>query len=154
MILLIHSPNQRLPTTLTMYQILSQIQEKKQDKKMNSEQLDDCAVSLLLSTELVFWIRPPDWQNSYYVQSTLNLCAQSCPTVCDPMDYSLPGSSVHEILPVVISYSRGSSQSRDQTCISFNSCTGTQILTTESPGKSHSKFKPCVFLFSEGGEGE
>ena len=24
--------------------------------------------------------------------------AQSCPTLCDPMDYSLPGSSVHEIL--------------------------------------------------------
>ena len=23
---------------------------------------------------------------------------QSCPTVCDPMDYSPPGSSVHEIL--------------------------------------------------------
>ena len=23
--------------------------------------------------------------------------AQSCPTLCDPMDYSLPGSSVHEI---------------------------------------------------------
>ena len=24
--------------------------------------------------------------------------AQSCPTLCDPMDYSLPGSSVHGIL--------------------------------------------------------
>ena len=23
------------------------------------------------------------------------LCAQSCPTLCDPMDYSLPGSTVH-----------------------------------------------------------
>ena len=23
------------------------------------------------------------------------VCAQSCPTLCDPMDYSLPGSSVH-----------------------------------------------------------
>ena len=23
---------------------------------------------------------------------------QSCPTLCDPVDYSLPGSSVHEIL--------------------------------------------------------
>ena len=26
------------------------------------------------------------------------LVAQSCPTSCDPMDYSLPGSSVHGIL--------------------------------------------------------
>ena len=39
----------------------------------------------------------------------------------DPMNYSLPGSSVHEISPakilewVVISFSWGSSQPRDQT---------------------------------------
>ena len=29
------------------------------------------------------------------------VCAKSlqlCPTLCDPMDYSLPGSSVHKIL--------------------------------------------------------
>ena len=26
------------------------------------------------------------------------LVTQSCLTLCDPMDYSLPGSSVHEIL--------------------------------------------------------
>ena len=26
------------------------------------------------------------------------MCAQSCPTLCDPMDCSLPGSSVHGIL--------------------------------------------------------
>ena len=25
------------------------------------------------------------------------VCAQSCPTLCDPMDYSLPDSSVHRI---------------------------------------------------------
>ena len=41
--------------------------------------------------------------------------AQSCLTLCDPMDYSLPGSSVHGILQarilewVAISYNRGSS---------------------------------------------
>ena len=40
---------------------------------------------------------------------------QSCPTLCDPMDWSLPGSSVHGILQarillwVAISFSRGSS---------------------------------------------
>ena len=49
---------------------------------------------------------------------------QSCPTVCDPTDYSLPGSSVHGIFKarvlewVAISFSRGSSQPRDQTQIS------------------------------------
>ena len=49
---------------------------------------------------------------------------QSCPTLCDPMDCSLPGSSVHGIFQarvlewVVISFSRGSSQPRDQTQVS------------------------------------
>ena len=44
---------------------------------------------------------------------------QSCPPLCDPVDCSLPGSSVHGILQlemlewVAISFSRGSSQPRD-----------------------------------------
>ena len=56
--------------------------------------------------------------------------AQSSPTLCDPMDYSPPGSSVHGISQarilerVAISSSRGASQPRDQTCISYVSCTG------------------------------
>ena len=50
--------------------------------------------------------------------------AQSCPTLCDPMDCSLPGSSVHGILQarilkwVAISFSRGSSRPRDGTQVS------------------------------------
>ena len=53
------------------------------------------------------------------------VCAQSCATLCDPMDYSLPGSSVHGILQarvlewVAIPFSRGSSQPRDGTHISW-----------------------------------
>ena len=52
------------------------------------------------------------------------LVAQLCPTLCDPMDCSLPGSSVHGILQgrilewIAISFSRGSSQSRDRTQVS------------------------------------
>ena len=52
------------------------------------------------------------------------LVAQSCLTLCDPMDYSLPGSSVHGILrarileKVAILFSRESSQRRDQTQVS------------------------------------
>ena len=54
---------------------------------------------------------------------------QSCPTLCDPVDCSLPSSSVHVILQVrilewvAISFSRGSSWPRDQTQVSdwFNS---------------------------------
>ena len=54
---------------------------------------------------------------------------QSCPTLCDPMGHSLPGSSVHGILQaiilkwVAISTSRGSSQPRDGTCTAQVSCT-------------------------------
>ena len=50
--------------------------------------------------------------------------SQSCPTLCNPMDCSLPGSSVHGILQartpewVLISFPRGSSQPRDQTQVS------------------------------------
>ena len=44
------------------------------------------------------------------------MCAQLCPTLCDLMDYSLPGCSLHVILQarilqwVIISSFRGSSQ--------------------------------------------
>ena len=60
-----------------------------------------------------------------------SLVAKSCPALCDPMDYSPPGSSVHEIFQVrilgrvAISYSRGSSWPRDQTQVSY---IGRQIL--------------------------
>ena len=67
--------------------------------------------------------------------STLNsplasMCAQSCPTLCDPTDCSPPGSSVHGVFQarilgwVAISSSRGSSQLRDQTHVSCVSCIG------------------------------
>ena len=48
-----------------------------------------------------------------------------CPTLCNPMDCSLPGSSVHGIFQarvlewVAISFSRGSSRHRDQTPVSL-----------------------------------
>ena len=57
-----------------------------------------------------------------------------CPTLCNPMDYSPPGSSAHGISQarilelVAISFSKGSSQTRDQTCLS---CTGRQIFNLQ-----------------------
>ena len=53
------------------------------------------------------------------------------PTLCDPVGCSPPGSSVNGILQarilewVAVSFSRGSSQPKDQTCISR---TGKRIL--------------------------
>ena len=62
-----------------------------------------------------------------YCQSDMKvkvLVTQSYPTFCDPMDCSLPGSSVHGILQArilewgAISYSRESFRPRDQTEVS------------------------------------
>ena len=53
------------------------------------------------------------------------LVAQSCPTLCDPMDHNPPGSTVQWILQarilewVAIPFSRGSSHTRDQTQVSY-----------------------------------
>ena len=50
--------------------------------------------------------------------------ALSCPTLCDPMDYSPPGSSVHGIFQartlewIAVSFSRGSSSPRNRTGVS------------------------------------
>ena len=50
--------------------------------------------------------------------------AQLCTTLCDPMDYGLPGSSVHGIFQarilewVAVPFSRGASQPRDRTQVS------------------------------------
>ena len=65
------------------------------------------------------------------------MCAkshQSCLTLCDPMDCSPAGSSVHGILQarilewVVTTFSRGSSWPRDLTGISYISCMGRWVL--------------------------
>ena len=58
------------------------------------------------------------------IDTVLSEVAQSCPTLCDPMDCSLPDSSVQGILQarilewVAISFSRRFSQPRDQTLVS------------------------------------
>ena len=68
------------------------------------------------------------------------LVAQSCPTLCDPMDCSPPGSSVHGILQarilewVAIPFSRGSSWPRDQTWVS---CTAGRFFTVWVTRETH-----------------
>ena len=69
----------------------------------------------LLSTFYLFWFKNM-WSE---VKVT-----QLCPTLCDPVDYSLPGSFVHWILQarilewVAILLCRGSSQPKDRTQVS------------------------------------
>ena len=60
--------------------------------------------------------------------------SQSCPTLCNPLDCSPSRSSVHGISQarilqwVAISYSRGSSWHKDQTCSPCVSCIGRRFL--------------------------
>ena len=54
----------------------------------------------------------------FHTQTCMCHAAQSCPTLCNPMDCSLSGSAAHgifqaRILEIAISFSRGSSQPRD-----------------------------------------
>ena len=57
----------------------------------------------------------------WYAYKACVLVAKLCPTLCNPMDYSLPGSSVHGISQArimergAIPFSRVCSQPRDQT---------------------------------------
>ena len=63
---------------------------------------------------------------------------QSCPVLCDLMDCSLPGSSVHGILQarilewVAMLFTRGSSRPRDQT---WSPALQADSLPSEPPGK-------------------
>ena len=76
--------------------------------------------------------------------------AQSCPTLCDPMDCSLPGSSVHRILQtriqtrilewVAIHFSRRSSQSIKSKSPALQA----DSLPSEPPGKPYS-IVVCIY---------
>ena len=70
--------------------------------------------------------------------------AQSCLTLCDPMDYSLPGFSIHGIFQarvlewVAISFFRGSSRPRDQTWVSLIVGRCFYCLSHQGSQKNHS----------------
>ena len=93
------------------------------------------------------------------------LVTQSSPTFCDPMDYSLSGSSVYGILQarilewVAILFSRGSSRPRDRTQLSY---TADIFFTVWATREAHSypylcfvywmvsllKMEPCLILIT------
>ena len=79
--------------------------------------------------------------NGHIVRCAYALVAWLCPTLCNPKDYSPLDSSLHGILQarilewVAISFSKGSSQPRDQTCISCSA----EFFTTDPPGKPYAK---------------
>ena len=84
--------------------------------------LEEIFVSYSLTVPPSFCLSPAGRKkgNSF----SLSEVTQSCPTLWDPMDCSLPGSSVHGIFQAIVlewmamSFSRGSSQPRDRTRVS------------------------------------
>ena len=82
---------------------------------------DRTQVSCIIGRFFTIWTT---WEFQYMYILCANLL-QWCPTLCSPVDCSLPGSSVHGIFQawilewVVISFFKGSSQPRDQTRVSF-----------------------------------
>ena len=81
--------------------------------------------------------------------------AQSCPAICDPMDYSPPGSSVHGILKArvlewaSIPFSRGSSQPRVEL---GSPALQVDSLPSEPPGKNKKLLREGKQEISEGRE--
>ena len=77
------------------------------------------------------------------------LVTQWCPTLCDPMDCSLPGSSVRGILQarilewVAIFFSRESSWSRDQPLVS---CIAGRFFTIWATREASAGWNRCIFL--------
>ena len=73
----------------------------------------------------------------------LCLVTKSCLTLCNSIDYSPPGSSVHGISKarildwVAISFSKGFSQFRDQSSIPYISCIGRWILNCWTIREAH-----------------
>ena len=86
---------------------------------LNIKWLNEIIVNFLENTLVMMWSRH----------------AQSCLTLCDPMDCSTPGSSVHGIFQarilkwVAISSSRGSFRPKDQAHISCVSCIADEFPT-------------------------
>ena len=80
--------------------------------------------------------------------------AQSCPTLQNPVDCSLPGSSVHEIFQarvlewVAIPFSSRSSQPRDRTQVSRVAGRHFTIWATREPPYIVQKIKLPFFFFS------
>ena len=74
-----------------------------------------------------------------------------CLTLCDPINYSLPGSSVHGILQypmewVTIPFSRGSSQPRDRI---WFSCTAGRFFTIRATAIKHMKRCSTLLIIRE-----
>ena len=114
---------------------------------------DSIHVSMSFSQIILHSPSPIESKSPFYMIFNTNdvKLLQSCPTLCESMDCSLPGTSVHEILEarklewVAMPFSRGSSQSRDWTHISYVSCLGRHFfLPLMLTGRIHGNNDPKI----------
>jgi len=117
-------------------------------------------LSLSDSIRFTYYNCTIEWFFSKFVE-LYNQCAcsvaLSCQILCNPMDYSPPGSFVHGIILarilewVATSFSRGPSQPRHWAWVSCTLCIGRRILyhwtTWESPIVNNAGMKPWIQVF-------
>ena len=80
---------------------------------------------------------PLQWTVTFFV-------AQSCPTLCNSTDFSMPGSYVHGILQarIAIPFSGGSSQPRDETWLS---CIAGRFFTIWATREAHKQSRNRIW---------
>ena len=108
---------------------------------------------------------PPSWPKPFPkapLPNNITMCMflllaqslQSCQTLCDPMDSSPQGSSVHGILQarilewVAMPSSRTSSPPRDRTHVSCSFCIAGKFFIAEPLGKPHHHYS-SVYIWTE-----
>ena len=105
------------------------------ESQLHQEALPACKNLALDQIQAQPWSqRTKRYMRGLGLKAQEKLRAPSCLTLRNPVDYSLPGSSVHGISQVrilewvAISCSKGSSRPKDWTHVSWASCIGRQIL--------------------------
>ena len=92
------------------------------------------------------------WITSIYLEEFVCACVFSHLFLWDPVNYSPPGFSVHEISQarilewVAISYSRGSSWPRVEICVFCISFIGRRILNSWVTWEALEQFVPTIFF--------
>ena len=121
----------------------------------------DCQVSRRLQAGILHIVSltvfPPPTESPLRVACVRAKSLQLCPTVCDPLDCSPPGSYVHGTLQgrilesilewVAMPFSRGSSRPKDQTHISCVSCAAGGSSLPSHPQENPLKSGANVLLF-------
>ena len=124
------------------------------DHKFNESRAFYCSKKILSESSLIF---NSGFTNYHLVlnQEFIHMCSVThwCPTLCNPMDCSLPGSSVHGIIPAKILEWVAISSSRDlfDPGIVCDSCIGRQMLyqSQVSPNQEYKGKKLWLLLYKK-----